>query len=780
MFEHHFGLRENPFVAGHHTRFVYPSPEHQEALAHLRFGIENREPFVLISGEVGTGKTTALYDALSEWQTKVVVALINNSQLTRIELLEEISLRLGVLITSAASKPQILAQLERTLLAIHQRGDRALLLLDEAQNLEPELLEEIRLLSNLEVEGQKLLQIFLIGQPELEVKLTRPELRQLRQRITVHYRLSPLNEDDTERYIHHRISVAGGNANDVFPHETCLAVHKLTHGIPREINHVCAQALLNAFVEDSRSVLPQHVASAADEIEFESVLGGDDTPESVRPQLEFDESAGLALDMDETPEDAAAEPEVEPPASHTPPIPNNPPAAMTPEVAPPSSSGSYDLSMIDTWMARVGQERAAVEPTPPPAPAPPPKPVAPADAAAPVAPKAAAPAPAAPKPAEPAPAAPKPVAPAPAAAAPAAPKPVAPAPPKPAAPAPAAAAPAAPKPVAPAPAPAAPNPVAPAPAPAAAKPAAAAPAAPRPAAPAAAPAPKPAQPASTAPTLAAAMATALASVSAANVAPKPAAPKLAAPKPVQAPPRDLAAEQMGAALPPPAGESLVARLAAMPRWALIGAAAVVVVGGALLAKFGPWNGHAAKTHTVLSATSNGMSSPTPAPAPVVKAPGTAHVSDSLATNPTPGSAMATQASNPSPNSAQVVSHASTPEPAPTTPVVAPTVAVVANPEPPPAPVVKKPAAEPAPKKTYTITAATYLEMPKAQSERAKLAASTGLPVAIAEGIDGGATVYHLQVGNYPSKTAAENAAGALSDKGLINEAQVVAVAAAKK
>jgi type II secretory pathway predicted ATPase ExeA len=778
MFEHHFGLRENPFVAGHHTRFVYPSPEHQEALAHLRFGIENREPFVLISGEVGTGKTTALYDALSEWQTKVVVALINNSQLTRIELLEEISLRLGVLITSAASKPQILAQLERTLLAIHQRGDRALLLLDEAQNLEPELLEEIRLLSNLEVEGQKLLQIFLIGQPELEVKLTRPELRQLRQRITVHYRLSPLNEDDTERYIHHRISVAGGNANDVFPHETCLAVHKLTHGIPREINHVCAQALLNAFVEDSRSVLPQHVASAADEIEFESVLGGDDTPESVRPQLEFDETAGLALEMDETQEDAEAEPEVEPPASHTPPIPNNPPAAMTPEVPTPASSGSYDLSMIDTWMARVGQERAAVEPAPKPAPAPapPPTPVAPTAAAPaaakPVAP-AAAPAPAAAKPVAPAP--PKPVAPAPAAAAPAAPKP--------AAPAPAAAAPAAPKPVAPAP----PKPVAPAPAapaaaaPAAPKPVAPAPAAAKPAAPAAAPAPKPA---SASPKLAEAMASALASVSAANVTPKRAAPKPAAPKPVQAPPRDLAAEQMGAALPPPAVDSLVARLAGMPRWALIGAAALVVVGGALLAKFGPWNGHAAKTHTVLSATSNGMSSPapTPAPAPLVKAPVTAQSGDSLATNSAPGSAMATQASNPSPNSAQVVSHASTPESAPTpTPQVAtPTVAVVANPEPPPAPVVKTPAAPPAPKKTYTITAATYLEMSKAQSERAKLAASTGLPVAIAEGIDGGATVYHLQVGNYPSKTAAENAAGALSDKGLINEAQIVAVPAAKK
>jgi len=287
MFEHHFGLRENPFVAGHHAKFVYPSPEHQEALAHLRFGIENREPFVLITGEVGTGKTTALYDALSEWQSRVVVALINNSALTRNELLEEIALRFGVAVAGPASKPQILAQLERQLTAIHARGDRAILLLDEAQNLERDLLEEIRLLSNLESGGLKLVQVFLVGQPELETKLASHELRQLRQRITVHYRLNPLSAEDTERYIHHRISVAGGHALTVFPTESCRAVHQLTHGIPREINNVCGQALLNAFVEDARAVRPEHVLGAADETEFRSVLAAGAarpvTPAPARP-----------------------------------------------------------------------------------------------------------------------------------------------------------------------------------------------------------------------------------------------------------------------------------------------------------------------------------------------------------------------------------------------------------------------------------------------------------------------------------------------------------------
>src|SRR6266581_6361337 len=140
MFEHHFGLRENPFVAGHHAKFVYPSPEHQEALAHLRYGIENREPFVLITGEVGTGKTTALFDVLDEWKGRVHVALVTNSALTRSELLEEICLRLGFSLPPGCSKPQVLAQLERHLLALQAHGHRAILLLDEAQNLDRKLL----------------------------------------------------------------------------------------------------------------------------------------------------------------------------------------------------------------------------------------------------------------------------------------------------------------------------------------------------------------------------------------------------------------------------------------------------------------------------------------------------------------------------------------------------------------------------------------------------------------------------------------------------------------
>ncbi|HEY2956259.1 MAG TPA: AAA family ATPase [Candidatus Eisenbacteria bacterium] len=274
MFERQFGLRENPFVAGHQSRFVYPSREHQEALAHLRFGIENREPFVLITGEVGTGKTTALYDVLAEYESRAIVALITNSALTRDELMEEICLRFGIALSGPVTKPRALAALERFLRESHAQGHRAILILDEAQNLDRDLLEEIRLLSNLEVEGEKLVQLFLVGQPELEEKLGRTELRQLRQRITVFYRLSPLSQLDTERYIHHRITVAGGHAISLFPAESCREVHRITHGIPREINTVAGQAMLNAYVEDSPAVLPEHVQMVELDSEFKSVLRG--------------------------------------------------------------------------------------------------------------------------------------------------------------------------------------------------------------------------------------------------------------------------------------------------------------------------------------------------------------------------------------------------------------------------------------------------------------------------------------------------------------------------
>ncbi|MGH7740859.1 MAG: ExeA family protein, partial [Candidatus Eiseniibacteriota bacterium] len=343
MFEHHFGLRENPFAAGHHAKFVFPSPEHQEAIAHLRYGIENREPFVLITGEVGTGKTTALFDALAEWQSRVEVALITNSALSQIELLEEIALRFGVPISGQASKPQILAHLERVLAGVYARGDRAILLLDEAQNLERELLEEIRLLSNLERDGTKLVQVFLVGQPELEDKLARAELRQLRQRITVHYRLQPLNAEDTERYIQHRIMVAGGHASTIFPTKACREVFRITHGIPREINTLSSQALLNAFVDDARAVAPAHVTSAAAELEFQSVL---DRAEIDLREEQARDVARFAPGRGEASRSAARDA-----------APREPAAAGSEREPAVGGREDIDIKMIEAWMAELSRSK---------------------------------------------------------------------------------------------------------------------------------------------------------------------------------------------------------------------------------------------------------------------------------------------------------------------------------------------------------------------------------------------------------------------------------------
>ncbi len=342
MFESHFGLRENPFASGHQSRFVYPSHEHQEALAHLRYGIGNLEPFVLITGEVGTGKTTALFEAVVELQTRVSVALITNSALTRGELLEEICLRFGVSVPQPASKPQAMALLEQHLLALRGRGERAILLLDEAQNFDRELLEEIRLFSNLEAGGENLLQIILVGQPELEAKLTLPELRQLRQRIPVHYRLSPLTLEETERYIRHRVTVAGGDAPRLFPSETCAEVHAVTHGIPREINQICAQAMLDAYVEGVASVSPQHVRSAAQEATFHGVIPASETGPLLAPLPAWPSALPLPAPHPPAPAVEAPAPAVESPAPAPPPSAN-----ATPEVPAPPPLALEEVPRIE-------------------------------------------------------------------------------------------------------------------------------------------------------------------------------------------------------------------------------------------------------------------------------------------------------------------------------------------------------------------------------------------------------------------------------------------------
>jgi len=350
MFEAHFGLRENPFSTSHDPRFVYPSPEHLEAVAHFRYGVQNREAFVLVTGEVGTGKTTAVRDLTGRLPQQAHVALLQNTALSRRELLEEVCHRFGVPWDESLSKPALIERLERTLGERLDRGDTCLLIVDEAQNLSPELLEEVRLLSNLEWRGGHLVHICLAGQPELEDRLASPELRPLRQRISVKYRIKPLDRQETERYIQHRVRVAGGDAARVFPSEACAAVYAITNGIPREINIVSAQALLNAYVDGAPCVRPEHVKQVVDEFGFRSVLAVTKPAEAPVTPI--------------TPQPPAPPPPPPPPA----PVTTREPAAVVPVAQRPAVAPSPQPTNPPL-------PRPAAPP-PPPVPASPPAPVA--------------------------------------------------------------------------------------------------------------------------------------------------------------------------------------------------------------------------------------------------------------------------------------------------------------------------------------------------------------------------------------------------------------------
>ncbi len=405
MFEPHFGLRENPFSTGHDSRFVYPSPEHLEAVAHFRYGIQNREAFVCVTGEVGTGKTTAIYDLVSRLPQTTHVALINNSALTRLELLEEIARRFGVEPPSMPSKPALLAALEHRLALHVGHGEPCILIVDEAQNLSHELLEEVRLLSNLEDRGGRLLHICLVGQPELEEKLARPELRQLRQRISVKYRLNPLSIEECTRYIHHRLRVAGGEPERIFPEDSCHAVHRLTNGIPREINIVASQAMVNAYVANTRPVRPEHVHAVSDDFSFKSVLGGAGPIPAPPPLHGFPTPPPPAAGA------LAGRPPVAPvPAAAPPPMPR-PAAAPAPAPPPAGPAPGWGTAPRQPVAAAHAAPHAPVEPV---MPLPRPSAVAPAapPPVAPIAPPMAAPAamPAAVAPSSPSPAPSAPVA----------------------------------------------------------------------------------------------------------------------------------------------------------------------------------------------------------------------------------------------------------------------------------------------------------------------------------------------------------------------------------
>ena len=268
MYTSFFGLGEKPFAITPDPRYLFMSERHAEALAHLLYGINEAGGFIQLTGEVGTGKTTVVRSLLERMPGHADVAVILNPQLTPVEFVLTICEELGIFMRDddTSSIKDLVDLLNRRLLEAHAKGRRVVVIVDEAQNLTPETLEQVRLLTNLETASQKLLQIILIGQPELREVLARVELRQLAQRITGRYHLDPLSRAETAAYVSHRLKVAGSASGDVFSAAALREVHRLTSGIPRIINVICDRALLGAFTQEQHRIGPSLVRDAAGEV----------------------------------------------------------------------------------------------------------------------------------------------------------------------------------------------------------------------------------------------------------------------------------------------------------------------------------------------------------------------------------------------------------------------------------------------------------------------------------------------------------------------------------
>ncbi len=267
MYTSFFGLQEKPFAITPDPRYLYLSERHAEALAHLLYGINEAGGFIQLTGEVGTGKTTVIRSLLEQLPGHADVALILNPRVTPAEFLLTICEELHIPVPEAGrgSTKTLMDLLGRHLLDTHARGRRVVLIVDEAQNLSTQTLEQVRLLTNLETATTKLLQIILIGQPELRDLLDKPELRQLAQRITGRYHLNPLSTEESAGYVKHRMRVAGSTA-EVFTPTALREIHRLSGGVPRVINVICDRALLGAFTQEDHRAGGALVRQAASEV----------------------------------------------------------------------------------------------------------------------------------------------------------------------------------------------------------------------------------------------------------------------------------------------------------------------------------------------------------------------------------------------------------------------------------------------------------------------------------------------------------------------------------
>ncbi|MFC1703399.1 ExeA family protein [Candidatus Omnitrophota bacterium] len=265
MYEKFFGLREKPFNVTADPSFFFLSRKHKEAFSHLVFGIDQRKGIMVITGEIGTGKTTLCRTLLSSLDKKTKTAFILNPNFSSLQLLQIIVEDFG-LVPIKKSRIFLISELNKFLLRESNAGNNVALIIDESQNLNPRQLEQIRLLSNLETEKEKLLQIVLVGQPELQQNLALPQLRQLTQRVTVRYHIHPLDKGEVAQYIDHRLKVAGANGNALFTEEAVDQIASFSSGTPRLINILCDRALLAGFVKEKKSLGAEMIQQCISEI----------------------------------------------------------------------------------------------------------------------------------------------------------------------------------------------------------------------------------------------------------------------------------------------------------------------------------------------------------------------------------------------------------------------------------------------------------------------------------------------------------------------------------
>jgi len=265
MYREFFGLKENPFSVTSDPSFLFLSRVHKEAFSHIIYGIKERKGFLEITGEIGAGKTTICRALLNALDKDTKSAIVLNPSLSGLQLLQTIVEDFGLEV-GKKTKASLIKQLNAFLLDELSKGNNVILVIDEAQNLKSSTLEDIRMLSNLETEKEKLFQIILVGQPELRKKLNSPELTQLKQRIGVRFHLTPLQTDEIADYITHRLSVAGSDGSIRFTDDALIEINRFSNGVPRLINMVCDRALLLAYVMETKDITAPIITRSIKEI----------------------------------------------------------------------------------------------------------------------------------------------------------------------------------------------------------------------------------------------------------------------------------------------------------------------------------------------------------------------------------------------------------------------------------------------------------------------------------------------------------------------------------